>query len=82
MLCCKSAVRRLGHGKSRVRFFCIVYVDRAYTYVRVKGVLVQQDGAPGEVGDVEIIREALVLQLINRFQKCDDVPLHHNVLSR
>ena len=33
-------------------------------YVRMKGVLVKQDGAPGEVGDVEMIREALVLQVI------------------
>ena len=33
MLCCKPAVRRLGHGNSRVRyvFFCIVAVERELT---------------------------------------------------
>ena len=49
-------------------------------YVRMEGVLVKQDGARGEVGDVEMIREALVLQVIDRFLYCDDVPFPRNVL--
>ena len=35
--------------------------------VRVKGVLVEQDGTASAVGDVEVICEALVLEMLHRF---------------
>ena len=47
--------------------------------VRVKGVLVEQDSTASVVGNVKVIREALVLEVLNRFLERNHVPFHRNV---
>ena len=48
--------------------------------VRVKGVLIEQDSAASVVGNVKVIREALVLEVIDCLLERNHVPFHRNVL--
>ena len=53
----------------------IVKVDGFDFDVRKDSVLVEQDCTPSIMGHVEPIREKLVVNILNRFLQCDDMPL-------
>ena len=46
----------------------------------VRGVLVEEHGASSVVGHVEPVREELVVNILNRFLQCDDMPLACDLL--
>ena len=48
--------------------------------VRVKGVLFEQDSTASAVGNVQVIREALVLEVLVRLLERNHVPCLRNVL--
>ena len=48
--------------------------------LRVKVVLVEQDSIASVVGNAKVIRETLVLEVLNRFVEGNDVPFACNVL--
>ena len=52
----------------------VVEVNGLDSDVRVIGVFVKQDSTTSIMGDVEVIREALVLKILNRFLKSNQVP--------
>ena len=54
-------------------------VNRLDFDVRVKGVLVKQDSTASEVGNAKVIREALVLEVLNRLLERNHVPFPRNV---
>ena len=45
----------------------VVNVDGVNPDVRMESFLVIQDGAASEVGNVELVHEALVLEILDRF---------------
>ena len=53
----------------------VVEVNGLDSGVRVKGLFVKQDGTTNVVSSEEVIREALVLKILNRFLKSNHVPL-------
>ena len=57
----------------------VVEVNGLERDVRVKGVFAKQDSATNVVSNVEVIREALVLKILNRFLKSNHVPFPRNV---
>ena len=46
----------------------------------MKRVLVEQDSTTGVMGNVKVVREALVLEVLDRFLKGNNVPFACNVL--
>ena len=46
----------------------------------MESVIVEQDGAAGEVGNVEIVHEAPVLEILDRFLSCNNVLFTCDVL--
>ena len=46
----------------------------------MKGVIVEQDSTTSVVGSAQVIREALVLQVLDRLLWRDDMPFAWNVL--
>ena len=48
--------------------------------VRVKSVFVEQDNTTGEMGYVEMVREALVMKVFDCFLQRNDVPFACKVL--
>ena len=57
----------------------VVEVDGLDSDVRVKGVFVTQDSTTSIMGDVEVIREALVLEVLDRFLDGNNVSFPRNV---
>ena len=57
----------------------VVEVNGIDLDVRVKGVIVEQDSTTSIVGNVEVIREAPVLEILNRFLESNHVPILRNV---
>ena len=57
----------------------VVEVNGLHGDVRVKCVFVEQDCTTSIVSDVEVICEALVLEVLNRFLKTSHVPFPCNV---
>ena len=54
-------------------------VDGINLDVRVKSVAVEQDGTSSKVGKKEMVREALVLKVLNRLQWRNNVSFACNV---
>ena len=52
----------------------VVKVNGLHGDVRVKGVLVEHDSATGVMSNVKVVREALVLKVLNRFLKSNQLP--------
>ena len=48
--------------------------------IREEGVLVEQDSASSIVSHVETTRQELMLEVLNSFLLCDDVPFSRNML--
>ena len=46
----------------------------------MKSVFVKEDGVTGEVGNVEMVHEVLVLKVLDRFLTCNHVPFTCDVL--
>ena len=57
----------------------VVEVDGLDSDVRGKGVFVKQDSTTIIMGNVEVIREALVLEVLDRFLHRNNVPFPRNV---
>ena len=57
----------------------VVEVNGLDSDVRVKGVFVKQDSTTSMMGNVEVIREALALKILNRFLNSNHVPFRRNV---
>ena len=58
----------------------VVNVDGVNPDVRVENVFVQEDGAAGGVGNVDMVHEALVLEILDRCLQCNNVPFTYDVL--
>ena len=60
----------------------IVKVDGFDLYIREETVLIEEHCASSVVGLVEPVREKLVVNILNRFLQCDDMPLACNLLLK
>ena len=57
-------------------------VNRLDFDIRVESVFVVENRASSVVGHVESIREKLMVNIINSFLQCDDVPLPCDLLLK
>ena len=60
-------------------FFSVVEVNEHEIDVRVKSVLVKQDSTASVVGNVKVIRETHVLEVLDRTLERNHVPVLRNV---
>ena len=58
----------------------VVKVRGLNSDVRVKRVLVEQDNTTSEMGNAKVIREALVLEVLDRLLERNHVPFLRNAL--
>ena len=58
-----------------------VDVDGINLDVRVKSVFVEQDSTTGEMGNIKMVREALVMKVFDCFLQRNDAPFACKVLS-
>ena len=57
----------------------VVDADGTNVDVRVKSVLLQQDSTNSIMDNMKVVREALVIKLLDRFLECNHVPFSRNV---